>query len=92
MLTNVDPKHPTASKIYTLNWAKGLNSGATISTSSWVVPSGLTKADDDIVTGSLATSVQVSGGIAGQQYVLRNVITTSDGETLAEDCQLTVRL
>jgi hypothetical protein len=79
---DVEPKDPDEIKIYTRDWTSLLNSGATISTSSWVVSSGLTKVSDGIVTGSLKTSVKLSGGSPGIRYACTNRVVTSDGETL----------
>ncbi len=42
----------------------------------------LTNAADAIVTGSLKTSIRVSGGVAGVDYILTNTVTTSDSQTL----------
>ncbi len=82
LLNPVEPKDPAESKVYTMDWTAGLNSGATISTSAWTIPAGLTKVTDGIVTGNLKTSVQLSGGTDGQVYECTNQIVTSDGETL----------
>jgi hypothetical protein len=80
--TAVDDKDPSDIVIYTMDWTSRLNTGATISTSSWAVQTGLTKVSSGIVTGNLKTSVKVSGGTAGVNYTCTNTITTSDGETL----------
>lgn len=82
-LNKVDPKDPAESKLYTMDWSGGLNSGSTISTSTWTMqPSGLTNAGDGIVAGNLKTSIEIAGGKPNTEYWLTNTITTSDGETL----------
>lgn len=78
----VDPKDPQESKLYTMDWSGELTDGATISTSSWTIDGGLAKVTDGIVTGSLKTTIKVSGGQAGADYACTNTVTTSDGETL----------
>lgn len=77
----VEPKHPDESAIYSMDWSRHLNSGATISTSSWTVDTGLTKVGEGIVSGNTKTSVQVSGGQPGTEYACTNTVVTSDGET-----------
>lgn len=90
-LNAVDPKDPGESKLYTMDWTASLNSGATVSTSSWTIPSGLTKVTDGIVSGALKTTVQLSGGVDGQDYECLNEVVTSDGETLRQSGLLRVR-
>lgn len=90
-MNRVNPKHPDAIVIYMMDWTTALNPLATISTSTWVV-GGLTKTADAIVTGSLKTTVTVTGGVDGQDYLLTNTVVTSDGETLVESGQLRVRV
>lgn len=91
LLNAVDPKDPGESKLYTMDWTASLNTGATVSTSTWTVPPGLTNVADAIVTGSKQTSVQISGGTDGQDYEVLNEVTTSDGETLRQAGLLRVR-
>lgn len=82
-LNPVEPKDPSESKIYTMDWTGALNSGATISASAWASePSGLTHVGDGIVSGNLKTTLQVSGGSPDQDYDVTNTVTTSDSETL----------
>jgi hypothetical protein len=89
-LTGVEPKDPGESAIYTMDWTAFLNSGATISTSTWTA-TGLTVVTSGIVTGNLKTSVKISGGVDGQDYEPVNEIVTSDGETLRRSGVLPVR-
>lgn len=91
MLNPVEAKDPDESKIYTMDWTEGLNDTATISTSTWTVTSGITNAADTIVTGSLKTTLRLTGGTAGATYTCTNRITTSDGETLERSGQVRVR-
>jgi hypothetical protein len=63
-----------------MEWAGYLTAGATISTSTWTLQTGITRVDDDI-DGS-TTTVLISGGTHGTNYTCTNTITTSAGETL----------
>jgi hypothetical protein len=90
-LNRVDPKDPDEIKLYTMNWAPQLPSGATVSSSTWTLPSGLTQSNPSIVTGSLKTSVLLGGGVDGQDYEVLNEVVTSDGETLRQAGVLPVR-
>jgi hypothetical protein len=77
-------KDPDATK-----WTKGIDwtdylaeRSTTISSSTWVIsPSGLTNAADRIVTGSVKTEIDLSGGTPGVTYTVTNRITTAAGAT-----------
>jgi len=71
-------KEPTEVKLWTVNWADWLGA-LTISTSTWNVPSGITK-DNDSKTAT-TTSIQVSGGTWGAIYELFNTVIANNGET-----------
>lgn len=88
----VFPKDPNAVMDYTIDWTNWLNSGATIQTSTWTVPSDLTKVSDARDAGNKKTTVVLSGGSAtlGTLYQVENRITTSDG--LTEDRSLLIRM
>lgn len=62
--------------------------GETISSSSWTVPSGITK-DSSSFTNTVAT-IWVSGGTSGQSYTAVNRITTSAGRV--KDDYLVIRV
>ena len=71
-------KDPDATLDYVVNWATWL-SGDTITSSSWVLDSGLT-----LVTSSSTTSTAtawVSGGTAGSAYTVTNRILTAASRT-----------
>jgi hypothetical protein len=74
--------------------------GATISTSTWTVPSGITKDSDNTssvtiqgVTYSASTvaTIVLSGGTDLTDYDIENEITTSDGRTLNKTITIKVR-
>lgn len=71
-------KDPDAVLDYQFDWTAWLD-GDTISSSSWVVPAGLTN-DADVNTTATAT-VWLSGGTAGSAYDVVNRIVTAGGRT-----------
>lgn len=91
MVNQVVFKDPDEIRIETMDWTDHLNSGATISTSSWTFPAGITKVTDGIVSGNKKTFVKMSGGTVDTDYVVTNSVVTSDGETLEESAVVRVR-
>ena len=71
-------KDPSAILDYSIDWSLWLN-GDTIATSSWTVPTGLTKVSD--TKNDSSTTVWLSGGTLGQTYTVTNRITTANGRT-----------
>jgi hypothetical protein len=77
-------KDPNAVLDYRFDWqgddpGPWLADAETISTSTWTVPTGITK-DSDSKTDTTAT-IWLSGGTAGVTYDVVNRITTSAGRT-----------
>lgn len=86
-------KDPDEVKVFSFDWTKALNTGATVTAQiPWTVsPAGPTFASETIV-GGLLTSAKMSGGThAAAYYTVTNRVTTSDGETLEESGKLYVR-
>lgn len=71
-------KDPDATLDYRVDWAPWL-AGDTISTSTWIVPTGLVKVTDTH-DGSAAT-VWLSSGTNGKTYEVTNRIVTAAGRT-----------
>jgi len=71
-------KDPNAVLDYQIDWETWLGTD-TISTSTWTVPTGLTK-DSDSKTTTAAT-IWLSGGTADSQYNVVNRIVTAGGRT-----------
>jgi hypothetical protein len=74
------PEDPSADLDYCVDWTPWLQAGETIATSTWVVPAPLTQ--DGSHAPSIAggkTTIWLTGGTAGQSYVVANHITTSQG-------------
>ena len=81
-------KDPQAVLDYTIDWTKWLDEVSdTIATSTWTVPTGLTKVTESN-TSKLAT-VWLSGGTVGTNYTVTNRITTAGGRT--DDRSITTR-
>lgn len=70
-------------KDYGFDWSDRLLvngvAGDTISTSTWVVETGITK-DSDTDTDT-TTTIWLSGGTAGVEYTLTNRVVTTQGRT-----------
>lgn len=90
-LNFVEPKDPDETKLFTMDWTDALVSGTTISSSTWSLPDGLTNVADAIVTGSLKTSIRVSGGTADVDYRVINTVQISNSETLQRTGVVSVR-
>lgn len=78
-------KDPNAVLDYQVNWVTWLGSD-TIATSTWTVPTGITKASESNTTTT--ATVWISGGTAGTSYEIVNRIVTAGGRT--EDRTLTI--
>jgi len=63
---------------YSVDWSDWLGTD-TISTSTWTVPTGITKNSDSKT--DTATTVWLSGGTSGTNYALANKIVTAAGRT-----------
>jgi hypothetical protein len=72
-------KDPQAVLDYGEDWSPWLQTGETISTSTWTVDPGITKGTDTKTTTT--TTVWLSAGTVGTTYSATNHITTSLGRT-----------
>ena len=81
-------KDPEAKLDYSVDWIDWLESGEVIVTSTWTVPSGITK-DSDSNSDSAAT-IWLLGGTAGEEYkVVNHVVTDTPRE---DDRMLTIKV
>lgn len=72
-------KDPNATLDYSVDWADWLD-GDSISTSAWVVDSGITVAVSPAASNTADTAtVWLSGGTLGESYTITNRITTAAG-------------
>lgn len=65
---------------FTIDWSAELDTGETISASTWTVDSGITQESESETTTT--ASIFVSGGTAGASYRLYNTITTTNSRRL----------
>ena len=71
-------KDPAAKLDYGFDWAAFLGA-KTISSTSWNVPSDLINNGSTVNQANTVTTIILSGGTLGKQYVVTNQITMSDG-------------
>lgn len=72
-------KDPSAVLDYGFDWSEWLESGETISSAVWTVPTGLTK--DSQSESATITTAWLSGGTAATDYSVACKIVTSAGRT-----------
>lgn len=81
-------KDPSDVLDYGFDYSSWMDTGDSISTSTWTVPDGITKTsqsnDDD------HTTIWVSGGTAGTKYRITNKIVTDEGRTLERSFDIVV--
>jgi hypothetical protein len=81
-------KDPDAVLDYAVDWSSWLGTD-TIATSTWIVPTGLTKVSD--TKTSTSAIIELSGGVKGTTYRVTNRITTAnaltDDRTITITCQ-----
>jgi len=80
-------KDPAATLDYTIDWSLYLGAD-TIQTSTWTVSTGLTKVTD--TKTNTTTTVWLSGGAAGVDYLVTNRITTVGGRI--DERSITIRV
>jgi len=78
-------KDPSAVLDYQMDWSSWLDTD-TISTSTWTVPTGITKDSDN--NDTTTATIWLSGGTAGTTYEIVNKIVTANGRT--EERTLTI--
>lgn len=85
-------KDPDEVLDYGVNWADPSSdalAGDTISTSSWIVPSGIVK-DSDGHTPT-TTTIWLSGGTVGETYEFVNRVVTAGARTMDQTVKLKLR-
>ena len=88
MSNTIFRKDPQATLDYHLDWSSWLETGDTITASTWFLPAGLTQ-----VVAAFSTSVAtvwISGGTVGESYTVTNRITTADGRI--DERSMTIRM
>lgn len=82
-------KDPSEVKDYAIDWSAHLADSETITTSSWVVATGLTKDSDSATTTT--TTVWLSGGTAGVPYRATNHVVTNQGREFERSFEVNVQ-
>jgi hypothetical protein len=85
---HVERKDPSDILDYLWDWSDWLETGETLTTVTWDVPTGLTQDDDDI--GTTTATAWLSGGTAGETYTVGCLVTTSMGRTCERSCRILV--
>ncbi len=81
-------KDPDEVLDYVLDWSLRILTD-TITTSLWIVPTGITKDSDDFDDST--TTIWLSGGTIGTAYVMTNRIETADGRTMDQSCKIKIK-
>lgn len=86
-------KRASEVKDYGFTWARhllvaGEDVGDTISSSSWVVETGITRDSDSVSTP--ITTIWLSGGTEGAQYTVTNRVVTTQGRRFEQSFLITI--
>lgn len=81
-------KDPDSTEDYAFYWVMDLD-GDTISTSTFLLPDGLTEVSS--TNDDTKTQIFVSGGTSGQTYRITNRIVTSGGRTFDKTIRILIR-
>lgn len=87
-MANQFQKDPDEVLDYQVDWTSWLGSD-TITTSTWAVPTGITRASHTNTTKT--ATVWLSGGTAGTSYELQNKIVTASGRTAERTIRILVK-
>ncbi len=82
-------KDPDEVLDYNMDWSGRLVSPDTITTSTWVVPDGLTVEDEE--TATTTTTVWLSSGTLGDKYEILNRVVTVEGRTMDQTVTLKIK-
>lgn len=76
-------KDPQETRTFRMDWSAHLETQK-IATSSWSVPAGLTYVTSGVIAGNTKTYVTLSGGTAGNSYIVTNTITIANSSDVYE--------
>lgn len=82
-------KDPNAVVPFTRDWSLWLETGDSITSSTWILPSGITEVSS--TRDSTTATIVISGGTDGEAYEVTNRITTSNGYTDDRTFKIQVR-
>lgn len=83
-------KLPSEIRVFTMDWSAQLGSDE-IANSSWTITPNTATIMQSYIPNETMTTIRVSGGVSGVNYIVTNTITTSNSETLIESGTLHVR-
>lgn len=83
------PKDPDEVLDYQIDWSKRVANTDAIVSSTWIVPTGITK-DSDSFT-DFATIIWLSSGTLDEEYTLTNRVTTTEGRTMDQSVDIKIR-
>lgn len=81
-------KDPDEVLDYEIDWTARLV-GDTISSSTWIIPDGITKNSDTFT--STSALVWLSGGVEGASLLLVNRVVTAGGRTMDQSVALKIK-
>ncbi len=82
-------KDPSAVKDYWFDWSSVLDSGETITASTWT-GGGLTVSGE--TTLGAKTGAKLGGGALGSVYIVSNAVTTSSGRSYTRQMRISAQL
>lgn len=88
MAIKFDAKDPDEIVLRTIEWDDRIST-YTVDSSTWIVPTGITKDDDDF--DDTSTTIKLSGGTEGVTYSLVNRVVLSSGEILDQTVKIKVK-
>lgn len=72
-------KDPNSVLDYGFDWSTWLASGETLSSATWTIPTGITSSSPQLGTDS--AKIWLSGGTAGEEYIIACKVVTSANRT-----------
>jgi hypothetical protein len=92
LILGADPertsKDPSSVEDFAIDWSLRATGGNDIASSTWTVPTGITKISDGAT--ATRTLIRLSGGTVGKTYRLRNLVTLEDSQVLAKTIDIYV--
>lgn len=76
-------KDPQETRTFRMDWSAHLETQK-IATSTWTIPAGLTHVANGVITGNTKTYITLSGGTAGNSYILTNTVTIANSSDVYE--------
>lgn len=76
-------KDPQETRTFKMDWTAHLGT-QTIANSAWTLPVGLTHVANGIVSGNNKTYITISGGGAGNSYIVTNTIYIANSSDVYE--------